>query len=146
MSAHNNGSVPFDTLNNEEEILPKVKVSRKVLNQPHFEDHFESGDRYSKTLKERVQEVKEKCTLSTSCMKSFLLKIFPFIGIMSNYKPKEDLLGDVVSGLTVGIMHIPQGKQLFIIFNSNLSWVLNTIFPLYIFIYFIQYIYSHTNT
>ncbi|CAD5123546.1 unnamed protein product [Dimorphilus gyrociliatus] len=124
MSMEGNGTVPFGRSSSEEEICPKVKVSRKVLNQPNFEARFYSGDRYSKTVKERFGEVKQKCTVSTSCMKSVLFKIFPFIGIMGNYKVKEDLLGDLVSGFTVGIMHIPQGKELFYDTRKlNLSWL-----------------------
>ena len=35
---------------------------------------------------------------------------FPFIGILSAYDVRSDLLSDVMAGLIVGIMHIPQGK------------------------------------
>lgn len=29
---------------------------------------------------------------------------------MKDYNIRKDLSGDIISGLTVGIMHIPQGK------------------------------------
>lgn len=31
---------------------------------------------------------------------------------MKDYNIRTDLTGDIVSGLTVGIMHIPQGEAL----------------------------------
>ena len=43
-------------------------------------------------------------------LKTKFHKMFPFIRIMKNYNVKSDLPTDIVAGLTVGIMHIPQGK------------------------------------
>lgn len=40
-----------------------------------------------------------------------LLRNFPFIQIFRGYKIKEDFPSDLVSGLTVGIMQIPQSKS-----------------------------------
>jgi solute carrier family 26, other len=48
----------------------------------------------------------EKC--SKSALKSCFLGFFPILSWVQSYK-KEDLLGDVISGCTVAIMHIPQG-------------------------------------
>ena len=33
---------------------------------------------------------------------------------MKNYNIRQDLMGDIIAGLTVGIMHIPQGKLLYL--------------------------------
>jgi hypothetical protein len=48
----------------------------------------------------------EKC--SKNALKSCFLGFFPILSWLQSYK-KEDLLGDVISGCTVAIMHIPQG-------------------------------------
>ncbi|KAK3606339.1 hypothetical protein CHS0354_041973 [Potamilus streckersoni] len=34
---------------------------------------------------------------------------FPFVQVLKNYKVKQDLPSDIISGITVGIMQIPQG-------------------------------------
>jgi hypothetical protein len=47
------------------------------------------------------------CTLRN--LKLRILRFFPFLLIFKNYQIRSDLLGDIVAGLTVGIMHIPQG-------------------------------------
>lgn len=42
---------------------------------------------------------------------SVLLSLFPFVAIMKKYSVRYDLLSDVMAGLIVGIMSIPQGKS-----------------------------------
>jgi hypothetical protein len=39
-----------------------------------------------------------------------LLNNFPIVKSLRGYLPLRDLPGDVISGLTVGVMHIPQGQ------------------------------------
>lgn len=48
---------------------------------------------------------------------NIFLSIFPIFTWLSQYNIKNDLLGDVISGCTVAIMHIPQGN--FPIFPTN---------------------------
>lgn len=66
--------------------------------------------RPSPTFQEIVKKKASKCNCSAECIKKFIFSFFPCINIMKNYKIREDLSGDIISGLTVGIMHIPQGK------------------------------------
>ena len=42
-------------------------------------------------------------------MKNYLRDRFPFIKWLLGYNIKENLLPDVISGVTIGIIHIPQG-------------------------------------
>lgn len=65
------------------------------------------------TVRENLEnKVKSCCPPSLDCFKKAVLSFFPFIGIMKRYRIRRDLLHDVASGLTVGIMHIPQGMYL----------------------------------
>lgn len=41
--------------------------------------------------------------------KQFFFTTFPILTWLSQYNVKTDLLGDVISGFTVAVMHIPQG-------------------------------------
>ncbi|KAL8569913.1 hypothetical protein ACOMHN_014133 [Nucella lapillus] len=43
------------------------------------------------------------------CARSVVKRMFPFLGILRGYSCRYDLPRDVVAGLTVGIMHVPQG-------------------------------------
>ncbi|XP_053378188.1 prestin-like isoform X4 [Mercenaria mercenaria] len=88
---------------------PKILIERSVFSQKHFDESYEAVSHPSPTLKEVVHKKLSKCVCSGSCLKKFLFGMFPFINIMKDYSVKEDLPSDIVSGLTVGIMHIPQG-------------------------------------
>lgn len=88
---------------------PKILVERTLFTQKTFDEAFEPGSRPSPTIKQRAKRKISKYSCSGRCCKDFLFTLFPFLEIMKNYKIREDLMGDIISGLTVGIMHIPQG-------------------------------------
>ena len=90
---------------------PKILVERTLFTQKTFDEAFEPGSRPSPTIKQRASRKISKYNCSGSCCRDFLFTLFPFLDIMKNYKIKQDLMGDVISGLTVGIMHIPQGRS-----------------------------------
>ena len=93
-------------------VRTKVQVNRPVYTQLEFNEkyHFTAEAR-SKNVSQRLRDLLYKqCSPSGTCVKKSLLSVFPFIGIMSQYSLRRDLFSDIISGLTVGIMHIPQGQ------------------------------------
>jgi len=56
-----------------------------------------------------IQTLCKPCRPSRRCFIEGILGLFPFIRIMKGYSIRSDLLGDLVAGLTVGVMVIPQG-------------------------------------
>jgi hypothetical protein len=44
--------------------------------------------------------------------KEFMYNRVPMMKWLPNYDVKKDLLADVIAGLTVAVMNIPQGKHL----------------------------------
>ena len=63
-------------------------------------------------LKRSLGKVKDSCTCCTwEGVHSFLKRMFPFLSILKGYSALYDLPCDIIAGLTVGIMHIPQGKR-----------------------------------
>ena len=87
----------------------QVTVERSIYTQKNFDEDYEPSDRPTQTFKKIVKKKISKCHCTAQCCKTFLLKLFPFINILRQYNVRTDLSGDIVSGLTVGIMHIPQG-------------------------------------
>ncbi|KAF6037947.1 SLC26A2 [Bugula neritina] len=85
-----------------------VNVARPVYTQEHFDTGFDMQGQEDFNFKEKVRKC-FTCDCSKKCWKDFMYKTLPFINIMKNYSPREDLPGDVIAGLTVGIMNIPQG-------------------------------------
>lgn len=43
--------------------------------------------------------------------------MLPLLSWLSQYNIKRDIIGDIVSGCTVAVMHIPQGK-----FNVHINY------------------------
>ncbi|MEE6479682.1 hypothetical protein FKM82_012331 [Ascaphus truei] len=60
-------------------------------------------------LKTRLTEkIKKNCSCSLAKTKDFFFSFFPVLQWLPKYKLKEYLLGDVMSGLIVGILLVPQ--------------------------------------
>lgn len=84
------------------------------------------------TLKQRLQlYVKEKWTeLSCLYLLNACFEKIPFIRCIKEYKVKKYLIGDIIAGITVAVMHIPQGKtanfllekQIFSHYTSSISY------------------------
>nr|XP_022302509.1 solute carrier family 26 member 6-like isoform X1 [Crassostrea virginica] len=115
----------------------KVVVERPVFSQQKFDEGFSPGSRPQTTLRESFLKSCRKCQCSKDCFLGFLYKILPFIGIMKDYNIRTDLTGDIVSGLTVGIMHIPQGMAYGMLTTLDPVYGLYTsFFPVIIYFFF----------
>ena len=88
-----------------------VNVTRPIWPQDRFDSAFARQGQEDFNLKEKVTKC-FTCDCSKKCWKDFLFRFLPFINIMKNYSPREDLTGDIIAGLTVGIMNIPQGRPI----------------------------------
>lgn len=69
--------------------------------------------------------VGKKCSSLTCeyCINSFLNKI-PLIRCLKEYNIRKNLFGDIIAGITVAIMHIPQGRKtlVFIVYKVYLFY------------------------
>lgn len=81
----------------------------------HPRDLYHFEERYRRTpsknsLRERCS-IRLKKTCSRQAIKKTVLGNFPFLKIMRGYNILRYLPNDVIAGMTVGIMQIPQGKS-----------------------------------
>lgn len=88
---------------------PPVKIEREQCNQLDFDEMQSAGVRPTKTLRESMREFASSCECSGRCLKKKVTGLFPFLKIPKFYSMPDDLINDVIAGLTVGIMQIPQG-------------------------------------
>ena len=73
----------------------------------------EKRQRRSSIIKKSAKKLKDTlscCTCTSETCKSYLKRLFPFTRVLDGYSGLYDLPCDVIAGLTVGIMHIPQGE------------------------------------
>ena len=106
-----------------------IEINRKIYSQ----EEFDRVCHYDKPPKEGFNlgsTAKALCTCSRECWKQKLLNGLPVINIMANYKWKEWLMSDIIAGISVGIIHIPQGMGFSILASLPAVYGLySSIFP-----------------
>lgn len=83
-------------------ILP-YSVTRKVLKQDELEE-ISGYDRHKESTSENIRD-----GLKNLDFKNILYDLCPVLRWLPAYQVHKDLTGDIISGITVAVMHIPQG-------------------------------------
>lgn len=81
-----------------------LKVERPFYEQQQFNNELNYCNLEENQLKNCAQWM---CNFKVS---NILRSMFPICTWLSQYNVKNDLIADIISGCTVAIMHIPQGK------------------------------------
>ena len=82
-------------------------VSRPVYNKSNFFHRYCHEPNRDKSFGEKLRSLKPE--ISCEKTKNFLLSFVPLLTWLPKYKLRENLVMDIASGLTVGVMNIPQG-------------------------------------
>ena len=89
------------------EVIAAVREKR--LNAKELEENFSyTSLRSHNVFRSGFKYMKKYYKPSPKCMKNFFFLRFPFFGWILKYNIKEALLADLIAGLTVGVVHIPQ--------------------------------------
>ncbi|XP_051543895.1 solute carrier family 26 member 3 [Myxocyprinus asiaticus] len=81
-------------------------VVRPLFSEDSFAEQHERINRSRKTLQDHL---KNYFTCDSNRAKNVALSLLPIIGWMKNYKIKEWLFGDIVSGISTGLVAVLQG-------------------------------------
>ena len=91
-----------------------ITIARKVYDETCFTStHRPSSTTKSAKKKEYLRTVYRRfasCKCTSSGFYSLLVRLAPIARWLPKYSVKKDLSADITGGVTVGIMHIPQGK------------------------------------
>jgi len=87
-----------------------VQTHRPVYSQQKFDAGHGLVGAQELTVTEYLQRQLYGCTCSLKCVRETIVGFLPFLAILSNYNLRHDLVKDIIAGLTVGVMHIPQGE------------------------------------
>ncbi|XP_068162939.1 chloride anion exchanger-like isoform X2 [Antennarius striatus] len=100
-------------------------VARPVYSEESFSDDHEKIYRKRKTL---LDHMKQYLTCDSKRAKNATLSLLPIIGWMKIYRFKEWLPGDVVSGISTGLVAIMQGLAFAMLAELPASYGLYTAF------------------
>ncbi|CAF1366041.1 unnamed protein product [Didymodactylos carnosus] len=90
--------------NGNEQIAPKIFTVDKLNEQYQLNQNFSPSP-----LRGLLNYIKKYYRPSPECLKRNLYHRIPIIEWIQNYNLKEWIGSDIISGLTIGIVHIPQG-------------------------------------
>lgn len=92
-------------LNQDESLVPKILSNYKPYKQSEFDEVYHHTEYKKKHLSENLKnKLKSKFKII-----NILFSLFPILEWLPNYKWKTDFANDVMSGITVAVLHIPQG-------------------------------------
>ncbi|UJR30412.1 hypothetical protein I4U23_017947 [Adineta vaga] len=98
-----------DTTNEPDRNI-HIDESRRNLRLQSFVDRYGIEEEHLTTFERTKRYARKQCSLFTleCCTNAFLNKV-PLIRCLKNYNIRKNLFGDIIAGITVAIMHIPQG-------------------------------------
>uniref|UniRef100_A0A674NAS4 Solute carrier family 26 member 3 n=1 Tax=Takifugu rubripes TaxID=31033 RepID=A0A674NAS4_TAKRU len=109
-------------------IERQYKVARPVYSEDSFAEHYERTCRQRKTTLDHIPLFSLNQSWDSKRTKNAVLSLLPIIGWLRIYKVKEWLLGDVVSGISTGLVAIMQGLAFSLLASLPPSYGLYTAF------------------
>ena len=118
--------------------LRSIYIDRPILTEDNLKENNGLQIPEATPLKTKIKEkLVNKFSPSRKCCKNWLLGLFPFIKVIRKYKPREYFLGDLISGLTNGVMHIVQGMGFALLTNvPPIYGIYASFFPVVIYFFF----------
>lgn len=101
LKTFNNNVVSID--DHKEYKVLSYSVTRKVLKQDELEE-ISGYDRHKETASQSIRD-----GIRNLDYKSILYDFCPVLKWLPEYDCQKNLMGDIISGITVAVMHIPQG-------------------------------------
>ncbi|XP_018415927.1 PREDICTED: prestin [Nanorana parkeri] len=84
----------------------KYCVERPIFTQEYLQEHLHPRKKEPVSI---LKKISQSCRCTAKKAKSQLFSFLPILKWLPRYPVKEYLMGDIVSGLSTGVMQLPQG-------------------------------------
>lgn len=96
----------------EQELSISGEHSPRSLRLQSFVERYGTDEPYATPFDQIKHYIRKQCaSFSFLCCLNFFLDKIPLLHCLKEYKIKKNLFGDIFAGITVAIMHIPQGNS-----------------------------------
>ncbi|NXN32022.1 S26A6 protein, partial [Nycticryphes semicollaris] len=115
------------------EMALNHRVPHKVLSEAELEEVAQRKPPTKPSLRSCLH--KTRCSASTA--KSLLFRFLPFLSWLPRYPIKDWLPGDITSGFSVGIMHLPQGLAYALLAGlPPVTGLYSSFYPVFLYFFF----------
>ena len=106
-----------DPLISEVEIQNNVTMEAMTvhytgINQDAFDEKYQIIPKESPTVKSALKKMKARYMCSRTCLGLTMKRHVPVIDLLTSYRFKEYIAGDIVAGISLGVLSIPMGMGL----------------------------------
>lgn len=114
-----------------------VAVYRSIYTEDRFKQAYGSGDDASDGSLRLREKLAGRCRCSRRACLHLLRERLPIVSWLPRYRLKKWILGDTVAGLTVGILHIPQGMAFALLTSvAPIFGLYTSFFPVFLYMFF----------
>ncbi|XP_059679459.1 solute carrier family 26 member 6 [Gavia stellata] len=115
------------------EMALSHRAPREVLSEADLEEVAQRKPPAKSSLRSCL--CKTRCSASTA--KSLFFRFLPFLQWLPRYPVKDWLLGDIASGFSVGIMHLPQGLAYALLAGlPPVTGLYSSFYPVFLYFFF----------
>lgn len=112
-------------------VRPALNVNQRCANY-----HYDPGTNPGARERLKNHAIKS-CRCSGSCVKSAVTARLPILTWLPSYSIRNNLFGDIIAGVTMTIMHIPQGMAYALLAGvPPITGIYMAFFPVFIYIIF----------
>ncbi|XP_076060912.1 solute carrier family 26 member prestin isoform X2 [Oratosquilla oratoria] len=110
-------------------------IVRPALTLPEVQDNFSYTHKEKKSVSEKLKkQIKSTFECDIGSVWSLVTQRLPILSWLPKYDVRTSLLGDVIAGCTVAIMHIPQGMAYALLANlPPICGIYMAFFPVFLY-------------